>query len=360
MISDMMRTYDKPFGKTFLVDIGYTAIFGTLIAWILFYFLKESSFWAYLVISLSIGLCICMLCKTALFLFRPQGLLPIVVLIGIAIVLGGLLGGGLGGWMAGEPVISIFHRPSTTVRTIILSVLFGGVISFFFFSRKEIKQVREKADQERIQRLVSEKQAVQTQLKLLQAQIEPHFLFNTLSTIASLLDTDVAAGKTMLTDLTRYLRASLTTTRADRTTLGGELELVAAYLNILKGRMGRRLVVAIDIPEALKPFPMAPMLIQPLVENAVLHGIDPQIEGGAIEIRAQRNDGAVEIVVADTGKGFAPDAPAGGVGIANVRERLTALYGDQGRLRFTENQPHGVRAIIEVPYADNPARPHRG
>ena len=360
MIFDMMITDEKIFGRSFRVDIGYTLILDTLIAWVLFYILKESSFWAYFVISQSIGLCICTLCHLALFLFRPQSTYALVALIGIAIVLGGLLGGGLGGWITGEPVVAVFHRPSTTLRTIVLSVLFGGTIAFFFFSRKETAQIREQANQERIQRLTSEKQTVQTQLKLLQAQIEPHFLFNTLSTIASLLDTDVAAGKAMLTNLTRYLRASLATTRADQTTLGGELELVAAYLNILKGRMGRRLVVTIDIPETLKTFPLAPMLIQPLVENAVLHGIDPQIEGGAVEIRAQQNDGAVEIVVADTGKGFAPDAPAGGVGIANVRERLTALYGDQGRLRFTENQPHGVRAIIEVPYDDNPARPHRG
>jgi LytS/YehU family sensor histidine kinase len=220
-------------------------------------------------------------------------------------------------------------------------------------------QIRELADQERIRRLTSEKQTIQTQLKLLQAQIEPHFLFNTLSTIASLLDTDADAGKAMLTDLTRYLRASLTTTRAARTTLGTELELIAAYLNILKGRMGRRLQVTIDIPEEMKPLPLAPMLIQPLVENAVIHGIDPQIEGGAIEIRVQRNDGAVEIVVADTGCGFSMDSRNGGVGIANVRERLAALYGDRGRLRFTENRPNGVRAIIEVPYADNPSRDHR-
>ena len=237
--------------------------------------------------------------------------------------------------------------------------IFGGVIAFFFFSRKEIAQTRELADQERIQRLTSEKQTVQTQLKLLQAQIEPHFLFNTLSTIASLLDTDVAAGKSMLTDLTRYLRASLTTTRADQTTLGTELELVAAYLNILKGRMGRRLRVAIDIPEDLKPLPLAPMLIQPLVENAVIHGIDPQIEGGALEIHAHRNQGAVEIVVTDTGRGFTTDSQGGGMGITNVRDRLAALYGDKGRLRFTENRPSGVRATIEVPYADNLTRHHR-
>jgi LytS/YehU family sensor histidine kinase len=95
------------------------------------------------------------------------------------------------------------------------------------------------------------------------------------------------------------------------------------------------------------------------VENAVIHGIDPQIEGGAIEIRVQRNNGAVEIVVADTGRGFVMDSGNGGVGITNVRERLAALYGDQGRLRFTENRPKGVRAIIEVPYADNPSRDHR-
>jgi signal transduction histidine kinase len=359
MISDMIQTDETLFGKAYLTDLGYTLIFDTLIAAILTYILKDSSFWAYFVISQAIGLSICSICHTALFLFRPQRPLSVVALLGITIVLGGLLGGGIGGWITGKPVVAFFHQPAATARTVVLSLLFGGVIAFFFFSRKEMAQIRELADQERIRRLTSEKQTVQTQLKLLQAQIEPHFLFNTLSTIASLLDTDLAAGKAMLSDLTRYLRASLATTRAARTTLGGELELVAAYLNILKGRMGRRLQVAIDIPDALKPLPLAPMLIQPLVENAVIHGIDPQITGGAIEIRVQRNDGAVEIVVADTGGGFSMDARSDGMGIANVRERLAALYGDQGRLRFTENRPTGVRAIIEVPYADNPSRDHR-
>ena len=358
MTSDMIQADEPIFGKHFLVEIGYTVIFDTLIAGILTYLLKDASFWAYFIISQAIGLSICGLCHVALGLFRPQHRFSVVAVIGIAIVLGGLLGGKVGGWITGEPVIGFFHRPSGTARTVFLSLLFGGLIAFFFFSRKKMEEIRNVANQERIQRLTSEKEAVQTQLKLLQAQIEPHFLFNTLSTIASLLDTDVAAGKSMLTDLTRYLRASLTTTREAWTTLGGELDLIAAYLNILKRRMGRRLAVTIEIPEALKLFPMAPMLIQPLVENAVLHGIDPEIEGGAIEIRVERRDGAVAIIVTDTGRGFTDQPGTGGVGVANVRERLAALYGDQGRLRFTENRPKGVRAIIEVPYDDS--RRHRG
>ncbi len=359
MISNMPNT-DENIGRSFLIDTGYTLLLNTLIAWILFFILQDNSFSDYFVISQAIGLSICTLCHLAIFLFRPQRPSSRIVLIGSAIVLGGLLGGGLGGWITGEQVVAVFHRPSTTLRTIVLSVLFGGTIAFFFFSRKVTAQFREQANQERIQRLTSEKQTVQTQLKLLQAQIEPHFLFNTLSTITSLLDTDVAAGKAMLTDLTRYLRASLTTTRAAQTTLGGELELVAAYLHILKGRMGRRLQVTIEISEALKSFPLAPMLIQPLVENAVIHGIDPQIEGGAVGIRVQRNGGLLEIIVADTGDGFAMEGQADGVGITNVRERLAALYGDRGRLRFTENLPKGIRAIIEVPYADNQSSHHRG
>ncbi len=358
MTSDMVHKNKAIFGKRFLVEIGYTLVFDTLIAGILTYILKDTSFRAYFIISQAIGLSICALCHAGLFLIRPQRPALIAAVIGIAIVLGGLLGGALGGALTGEPVISFFHQPSITVRTVVLSLLFGIVIAFFFFSRREMEEIREVANRERIRRLTGEKQAIQTQLKLLQAQIEPHFLFNTLSTVASLMDTDVAAGKAMLTDLTHYLRASLTTTRAAWTTLGGELELVAAYLNILKRRMGRRLQVRIDVPENLKPLPMAPMLIQPLVENAVIHGIDPEIDGGAIEIRVERDAHAVAIAVADTGRGFPEDPRAGGMGIANVRERLFALYGDNGRLRFTENRPQGVRAIIEVPYDDIPSRGH--
>ncbi|MEJ2037874.1 MAG: histidine kinase, partial [Desulfosarcinaceae bacterium] len=187
---------------------------------------------------------------------------------------------------------------------------------------------------------------------LLQSQIEPHFLFNTLSNILILLDIDPSAGKKMLKDMIRYLRAALAETRAQWTTLGGEIELITAYLDLYKVRMGDRLQVRIDLDEALRPAMFAPMLLQPLVENALLHGLEEMIEGGTIFISAEQTDAILRVTVADTGKGFDPDASKG-MGLANVRDRLKALYSQQGRLIITENQPSGVKAIIEVPYAES-------
>ena len=131
------------------------------------------------------------------------------------------------------------------------------------------------------------------------------------------------------------------------------MELVGAYLNIFKVRMDNRLKVYIEMDAALKEIPFSPMLIQPLVENAVIHGLDATIEGGAIQIRAEQENGLLRITVADTGQGIGA-GQSKGLGLANIRERLNALYGPQGRLIITENQPHGVKAVIEVPYAAAP------
>jgi LytS/YehU family sensor histidine kinase len=184
---------------------------------------------------------------------------------------------------------------------------------------------------------------------LLQAQIEPHFLFNTLSNILSLLDSDLEKGKSMLTDLIQYLRTTLSKTRNDTTTIDGEMEIIRAYLNIFKIRMGDRLQYHIDIPDNIKDIPFQPMLIQPLVENSIRHGLEPEIQGGEIWIRGTPDGDILRIEITDTGAGLYENSHPG-MGIENIRERLKSLYGDKGRLILKENQPSGVKAILEVPY----------
>ena len=152
----------------------------------------------------------------------------------------------------------------------------------------------------------------------------------------------------MLMDLIRYLRTSLSRTLPDATTLDQELETIKAYLNIQKIRLGDRLNFAIETPETLTQRPFPPMLLQPLVENAVKHGLEPRIDGGEIRITAAEKGESLRIEVADTGLGFSA-FDASGVGIANVRQRIKLIYGERGRLLFEENRPQGVRAIIEVP-----------
>jgi LytS/YehU family sensor histidine kinase len=196
-----------------------------------------------------------------------------------------------------------------------------------------------------------EKESILANLRMLQAQIEPHFLFNTLSNILSLIDTKPDKGKSMLLDLTRYLRTSLSRTLPEKTTLSQEISMIKAYLDIQKIRMDERLNYKIDVPNNLWQHTFPPMLLQPLVENAVKHGLEPKVEGGEIVISATQDNNLLKIEVADTGLGFS-DFDKPGVGIANVRERLGLLFGEKGRLMIEENKPQGVRTIIEVPIND--------
>ena len=231
------------------------------------------------------------------------------------------------------------------------AIMFSGAALYFFISKTRLRLRNEMIEQERIKRMALEKESLSANLRMLQAQIEPHFLFNTLSNIVSLIDTQPAKGKSMLLDLTKYLRTSLSRTLPKKTTLDQEIEMIQAYLNIQKIRMDERLNFIIDVPENLRQLSFPPMLLQPLVENAIKHGLEPKVEGGKILISAAEENSLMRIEVADTGMGFS-DLNKSGVGIANVRERLALLYGEKGRLMIEENKPHGVRATIEVPTND--------
>jgi LytS/YehU family sensor histidine kinase len=199
-----------------------------------------------------------------------------------------------------------------------------------------------------------EKLLTQTELKLLQAQIEPHFLFNTLSNIAGLIHSDPDAAEQTLLNLTTLLRSSLKRTRADATTLKEELEIARAYLDIQAIRMHGRLRYTIKSDPQLDLCPLPPLLVQPLVENAIKHGIDRSEEGGSIGIAVRATGNQIEIMVSDTGSGINPDAPVSGTGtgLKNVRERLRALYQGQATLTLTENQPHGMMATLCLPRED--------
>lgn len=190
-------------------------------------------------------------------------------------------------------------------------------------------------------------QAVHAQLQSLQAQIEPHFLFNTLANVASLIDTGPDKAKVMLARLIDLLRASLDASRSASATLRQELELVRAYLDILSIRMGQRLSYAIDVPDALADLRFPPLLLQPLVENALKHGLEPKVRGGRIEVRARATDTELRLEVADDGLGFVPTASSG-VGLSNLRARLAAKFGTAAHLSIEERTP-GTRVILVLP-----------
>ncbi|WP_047238041.1 sensor histidine kinase [Chromobacterium subtsugae] len=205
---------------------------------------------------------------------------------------------------------------------------------------------------EATRRREAESRAAQTaaQLAMLQAQIEPHFLFNTLANVQSLIELDPPRASEMLRHLNTYLRASLERSRNADGTLGQELELVSALLDIAAIRMGARLRVRMEVDDALKALPLPPLLLQPLVENALRHGLEPSVAGGELAVFARRESGVLRLGVSDSGVGIAEFAPAG-VGLANIRERLAALYGPAAQLRLTPRQPSGVLAELLLPIA---------
>lgn len=198
----------------------------------------------------------------------------------------------------------------------------------------------------------TEKELATARLNLLHAQVEPHFLYNTLASAQLLVRSDAERAEAMLGHLITYLRHSLPRDGEAPSTLGAELERALAYLEIMKVRMGARLAVQVDVPETLRATPLPPMMLQVLVENAIKHGLEPRTAGGTVWIRARAADGQVAITVADDGEGLGGTTSGTGIGLANVRERLRLLFGPRASLAVIANFPAGVAATLTVPAAE--------
>ena len=195
------------------------------------------------------------------------------------------------------------------------------------------------------------RQLAEAKMAAMQAQIEPHFLFNTLASIDHLIETDPPRASQMQKNLIALLRASMPAMRDRATNLGRELDVVRPYLEILKVRMGERLQPQVNVPEGLYSADFPPMMLQSLVENAIKHGLEPKAEGGALTVGAEVVHGKLAVTVVDSGVGFARAATAGtGMGLQNIRERLKLIYGDAAELRIAEHTPSGTRVSIVVPY----------
>ncbi len=233
----------------------------------------------------------------------------------------------------------------------VLSLLFWR----FYSDRAKLAEAESRHVAERARAEQLERHALDAQLRSLQAQIEPHFLFNTLANVVSLIDGKPADARRMLERLIELLRASLSASRAQHTTLGQEIDLVRTYLDILAIRMAGRLRYEIDVEPSLREYPLAPLLLQPLVENAIQHGLEPKIEGGRLRVVARAQGDVTEILIEDDGLGFGATTHGGGVGLSNLRERLAALFGGAARLTIEDAQP-GTRVRLRLP-ASGPILP---
>jgi hypothetical protein len=206
-----------------------------------------------------------------------------------------------------------------------------------------------RAEQASVAQTSTEKELTVAKLSLLHAQVEPHFLYNTLASAQLLTRTDPARADEMLGNLIMYLRHSLPRTEDSLSTIGDELERARAYLDILKIRMGSRLSLQVEVPQQLRSVLLPPMMLQTLVENAIKHGLEPKSGGGTVWILARAHDNTVAVTVADDGRGFSAQGGGTGIGLRNVRERLRLAYGSAASFAIVANFPSGVAATITVP-----------
>ncbi len=268
-------------------------------------------------------------------------MLALAVVIGVAAGQGVILG-------AQDVMLTWEIVPPRHVASVIPLLAIGWMGLAIHLLRERDQAARQALHDETERQVIVGRQMSEAQLQVLQSQIEPHFLFNSLAHLRRLYQVDPAKGRAMMGHLSRYLSCALPAMREPGIALRLDLELAAAYLHIQQTRMGARLEFEIQVPEDLQEARVPPMMLTTLVENSIKHGLSPLPEGGSVKIAAQRNGNALEISVSDTGQGFQSSLGAG-VGLANTRARLASLHGTAARLTLSQNRPRGVTATIFVP-----------
>jgi len=241
-------------------------------------------------------------------------------------------------WFGGVPHILVEYSLMAGAATIVAEFLRHQRASVAAMHRAEID------------RMALDREMAEARMQVMQAQIEPHFLFNTLANVRRLYQTDPAAGQVMLDNLMRYFAVALPRMREADSDLAREAELIEAYLGVHRVRMGQRLNYRIDFPPELAHTRVPPMMLLTLCENAIKHGLNPLPEGGFIRVRAASQGDDLLLEVSDSGHGFHEgEGTGGGTGLANIRARLQAAFGSTARLTLQPNQPRGITATIVLP-----------
>lgn len=341
------------------ISLLYTSVICLAIGLLVWFLGVSDSVWIAILVSFCIGWSI-----NLSFIFwedRVSRLLPTYLvplpLTAIGFVIGLLLAGMLS---FRDPVFFFTLKHPTFILGVFFSITGATIV----YTHQKLLVARARLATAEAERQAQEKMLIESELKLLQAQIEPHFLFNSLSNIVGLIRQAPEVAERSLLNLTTLLRASLQKTRSSSTTLAEELKLAQAYLDIQSIRMPGRLQYEFrpsDLMdeggehEELRQLTIPPLLLQPLLENAVIHGIDPAESGGIIVIEMSIEDGLVHISVSDTGVGLREltthtDKKSGsGTGLDNVRQRLRALHGNDANMRIYNNSPTGVVVKLTFP-----------
>ncbi|MBT2299187.1 histidine kinase [Variovorax paradoxus] len=275
----------------------------------------------------------------------PMGLPGILLVLGGAAI--GFLGGNaIGDAWTGKPMLEFrTFGPDKFASTLMITLVATIAICYYYYSRGKAKYLEG-------QIALAERDATDARLKLIETQLEPHMLFNTLANLRALITTDPQRAVAMLDRLNSYLRVTLSGSRSLAHPLAAEFQRLGDYLELMSVRMGARLAYRLDLPDDLRELPVPPLLLQPLVENAIRHGLEPQVQGGEITVGARREGLRLLIDVCDTGVGIdKARAPSedGGFGLAQVRERLATVYGPQGSLSLSALPTGGTCATITLP-----------
>jgi len=342
--------------RRFLIDYAIGTVINTLCAIMVFtIILPGESFFHCWVFSMCIGSLVMWLIDGARLLIwggsRPN-LAALIAMIVVAVPVAYFAGSYAASKILALPSETVLsHQVEHASPLLTMIVVVCLMFAWFNWNQSELAAVKAAAAAEKAHTAAIEKQAIQAQLQLLQAQIEPHMLFNTLANLQGLIAIDPPRAQYMLDQLIHYLRASLTSARAEKTTLAHEFELMQAYLELMSVRMGARLTYKLILPPELSKVTVPPMLLQPLVENAIKHGLEAKIEGGRIDVEARRDNGTLVISVTDNGLGLDDGDASHGtqVGLANVRERLHALYDGGAGFSLQANDPQGAVATIMLP-----------
>jgi hypothetical protein len=351
VIATFRRNMTRENGVDLLRHALTTAVFSSLIA-IALAISGRGAWGAQFVYSLSIGLISWFVIDIGRLMMSPdpEKLWPNgakgVVLVAVGITAGFLGGNAIGDAWTGAPLLEFWtFAPHKFASTLVITAVAGIAICYFYYSRGKSKYLEGAI-------ALAQRDAADARLKLLETQLEPHMLFNTLANLRVLITTDPQRAVAMLDRLNSYLRVTLGGSRALAHPLAAEFDRLGDYLELMSVRMGDRLRYTLDLPEELRAVLVPPLMLQPLVENSIRHGLEPQVNGGEIIVRARREGAQLAIDVSDTGVGIgnapAPSEP-GGFGVAQVRERLATVYGTKSTMTMTPLATGGTRATITFP-----------
>ncbi|OLQ94238.1 ATPase [Vibrio ponticus] len=240
---------------------------------------------------------------------------------------------------------------SELLPVVMLGIVFSGMCFYYFYNREQMAIADKLLEETKRKQAEQEKALILSQLMQMQSQIEPHFLFNTLANISALMTQDIDKARMMLDKLTELLRTTLANSRLSQTTVADEVHQLEAYLAIQKVRLDQRLQFNIEVDAELEHSILPPMLIQPLVENSIQHGIEPKTAGGAITVQIFAENDNMIVRVRDTGIGLSntPSTKGQGVGLSNIKRRVKGLYDQRGSVAVTQPEQGGFCVSLSIP-----------